>query len=360
LSNFRPVSVHIDTAALQHNIKVTRDSAPNSAIMAVIKADGYGHGMEAVATVIDDFADEYAVNSLDDVLRLRNSGFDKTLTVLSASLDSQSLEQFSRLNTRVTLYDLTQLSIIEEIASDQKLSIWLKVDTGMGRLGILPDDFDVVMHRLSKVDGLSDISLMTHLANADQVDHPANQQQIKLFDELAGKYNFKQTSILNSAGIVSFSESAKDITRPGIMLYGISPKLGVSAEQLNLKPVMTFKSELISVKRLTAGSSIGYGGAYVLDQDSRIGIIACGYGDGYPRHARHGTPVLINDILVPLIGRVSMDMICVDLGDIAAKVGDSVTLWGEGNPIEVIAEYADTISYELCCGILPRVERIVE
>ena len=352
--------MHINTAALQHNIKRMRSFAPKSSIMAVIKADGYGHGMEVVADAIDEFSDEYAVNSLDDVLRLRDAGFKKSLNVLSASLDKESLQTLAQLNVRVTTFDLSQLQLIEQIPEDLNLSIWLKIDTGMGRLGIMPDDLAVVMHRLSKVTGLSDISLMTHLANADQPDHPSNQQQLALFEDLVGKYDFKQSSILNSAGLVAFSDSAKDITRPGIMLYGISPTTLKSSDQLDLKPVMTFKSELISVKRLSAGSAIGYGSTYVLDQDSRIGIIACGYGDGYPRHARNGTPILVNDTLVPLIGRVSMDMICVDLGEISAKVGDSVTLWGEDNPIEVVAEYADTIAYELCCGILPRVERIVE
>ncbi len=360
MSNYRPVKVHISTSALQHNSKRARDMAPDSHIMAVIKADGYGHGMEAVAEAIDGLVDEFAVNSLDDVLRLRDAGFKKPLTVLSANLDKASLSKFTELETRATIYDISQLALLEQIADDQDLSIWLKVDTGMGRLGILPDEFDVVLQRLSQINGLSEISLMTHLANADQADNPENLNQIELFEKLAAKYSFKQLSILNSAGLVAYSQSAKDITRPGILLYGISPSIGKSAEQLDLKPVMTFKSELISIKRLAAGSAIGYGGTYVLDQDSRIGIIACGYGDGYPRHAPSGTPVLVNDILVPLVGRVSMDMICVDLGEISAKVGDSVTLWGEGNPIEVIAEYAQTISYELCCGILPRVERIVE
>ncbi|MBX2849509.1 MAG: alanine racemase [Acidiferrobacterales bacterium] len=360
MTNFRPARVHISTTALQHNIKQIRSLAPDANIMAVIKADGYGHGMETVAAAISDHVEEFAVNSLDDVLRLRNAGFDKQLTVLSASLDKTSLLKFTELNTRVTIYDLSQLSLLEQIADNQNLSIWLKVDTGMGRLGILPKEFDVVISRLLQIKGLADISLMTHLANADQAENPANFKQIKLFEELAAKHPFERLSILNSAGLISYAEYAMDISRPGLSIYGISPTIGKSAEQLNFKPVMTFKSQLISIKRLSAGSAIGYGGTYVLDQDSRVGVIACGYGDGYPRHARNGTPVLVNGMLVPLIGRVSMDMICVDLGEIVAKVGDSVTLWGEANPIEVVADYAGTISYELCCGILPRVERIVD
>lgn len=360
MSNFRQTWVHINTAALQHNIQRIRELAPNSKIMAVIKADGYGHNMETVAEALNTHADEYGVNGLDDVIRLRDLGVDKPLTVLSSKLNLTILTQLAKLQARATIYDLSQLAVLEQLNTEQKISIWLKIDTGMGRLGILPEDLPQVMARLNKNQSIGSISLLTHLANADHPEHRSNQQQIELFSTLAAQYEFAELSILNSAGLVSFSQYAFDFVRPGIMLYGISPSSGMSAEQLGLQAVMTFKSELISVKRLSAGSAVGYGSAYVLDEDTVIGIVGCGYGDGYPRHAPTGTPVLVNGLLVPLIGRVSMDMICVDLGQIRAKVGDQVVLWGEGNPIEVIAEYAGTIAYELCCGILPRVERIVD
>ncbi len=359
MSHSRPVQVHINTAALQHNSQRVRELVPNSKIMAVIKADGYGHGMEIVADALSSSVDEFAVNSLDDVLRIRNAGFDKAITVLSANFNKQQLLELVKLNARITLYDSTQLPVLASLDEKLNLSIWLKVDTGMGRLGFLPEELPNTLDQVNKIKAVSNISLMTHLANADQVDNPASGKQIDVFNELAAVNQFTELSILNSAGVLALPEYALQRVRPGIMLYGISPLVNQSAEQLGLQAVMTFKSKLISIRRLPAGSSIGYGSTYVVDDDTRIGVIACGYGDGYPRHAPTGTPVLINGLIVPLIGRVSMDMICVDLNNITAKVGDDAILWGEGNPVEVVADYAQTIAYELVCGILPRVERIV-
>ena len=200
---------------------------------------------------------------------------------------------------------------------------------------------------------------MTHLANADNADHPSNQAQIDAIIALSEQFEFEQLSIANSAGLINFKNSQADQVRPGIMLYGISPIADKSASELGLKPVMTFKSKLISVKQLPAGSAVGYGSTYSLEVNSRIGVVACGYGDGYPRHAPSGTLVLVNGFYVPIIGRVSMDMITIDLGELPAQVGDEVILWGEDNPIEEVAASAGTIAYELCCGILPRVERVI-
>lgn len=354
----RAAHVVIDRSALKHNLTQIRRLAPDAAVMAVIKADGYGHGMELAADVLSA-ADEFAVNSLDDVHRLRSYGVDKTLNVLSASLDLQQLNKLSEWNVRSVFYDFAQLHTYEQINDDANLSIWLKVDTGMGRLGVLPDELGLVYKRLSAVPGISSISLMTHLANADNADHPSNQVQINSVRALSKQFEFAELSIANSAGVVNFSSSHADLIRPGVMLYGISPVNGKSAEALGLKPVMTFKSRLISVKSLPAGSAIGYGSRYSLDVDSRIGVVACGYGDGYPRHAPSGTLVFVNGFYVPIIGRVSMDMITVDLGELPAEVGDEVILWGAENPIEEVAASAGTIAYELCCGILPRVERVI-
>jgi len=354
----RPACVYINREAYQHNVNRVRELTPNASVMAVIKADGYGHGMEVSADALED-ADEFAVNSLDDVQRLREHGVKKKLTVLSASLTVEDLNQLSEMNVRPVFYDLAQLSLFEKINPDANLSIWLKVDTGMGRLGILPNELPSVYPRLLKIKGLSSVSMMTHLANADNINHPSNDEQIHLFDKQSELFRFDQKSILNSAGIVNYSAKQADIVRPGIMLYGISPVLDKSADELGLKPVMTFKSRLISVKQLPAGSAIGYGSSYSLEVNSRIGVVACGYGDGYPRHAPNGTLVLVNGFYVPLVGRVSMDMLAVDLGELPAQVGDEVILWGEGNPVEGVAKAAGTIGYELCCGILPRVARVI-
>ena len=296
---------------------------------------------------------------MDDVQRLKVHGVKKPLTILSADLTVDDLNQLSAMSVRPVFYDLAQLSLFEKIAHDANLSIWLKIDTGMGRLGVLPNELPSVYQRLSKIKGIRSINVMTHLANADDVNHSTNSKQINLFDEQLRQFEFDEKSILNSAGIVNFSNQKQDVVRPGIMLYGISPVLDKTADELGLKPVMTFKSRLISVKQLPAGSSVGYGSVYSLDVNSKIGIVACGYGDGYPRHAPSGTLVLVNGFYVPLVGRVSMDMLAVDLGELPAQVGDEVILWGEGNPVESIAKEAGTIAYELCCGILPRVERVL-
>jgi alanine racemase len=354
----RPAHVVIDTNAFAHNLAQVKRWVPNTKIMAVIKADGYGHGMEVAASALSE-ADEFGVNSLDDVHRLRAHGVHKPLNLLSASLTLAELNALQGSNVRPLCYDFEQLTLFEQLDDSAGLSVWIKVDTGMGRLGFLPAELSSVYHRLKRVKGISKLSLMTHLANADQTDHSSNQQQIEMFSELAAAHDFADMSILNSAGVVSFSDSANTEVRPGIVMYGISPTLGKSAHSLGLVPVMTFKSEIISVRSMPAGSTIGYGSTYVLDRDSHIGIVAVGYGDGYPRHAPNGTPVLVNRVIVPLVGRVSMDMIAVDLSGVPAKAGDEAVLWGAGNPIEGIAEAAGTIAYELSCGVLPRVQRLL-
>jgi len=232
--------------------------------MAVIKADGYGHGMEVAAQALQD-ADEFAVTGLDDVVRLRGQGFDKPITMLSPVFSAEDLSQMTAQGVRPVIYDLDQLSMI---------------DTGMGRLGVCIEDAHLVAARLLSQAGVNSVSLMTHLANADNPDHPASYRQIKSFLQFAKEVGFKQVSLMNSAGILAFSDYAKDIVRPGVMLYGVSPQVGATAHSLKLRPAMTFKSALISVKRLPVGSAIGYGGTYTLDSDSRIGVVSCGYADG--------------------------------------------------------------------------------
>ena len=358
MQNNRPAHVVIDRAAMAHNLVQVKALTPNSSVMAVIKADGYGHNMEVAAQALDG-ADEFAVTSLDDVERLRASGVDKPLTVLSSTFDLEQLNQMSSKNVRPVIYDLAQISELAHLSPKANLDIWLKLDTGMGRLGLCIDDAHMVAQRLLNQNGIASVSAMTHLANADTPDHPSNQAQIKKFLKFAESYDFKQLSLMNSAGCVAFSDYAQDLVRPGIMLYGISPQNDKSAVDYNLKPAMTFKSRLISIKRLPVGSPIGYGSTYALDHDSKIGVIACGYADGYPRHAPNGTPILINGMYVPLIGRVSMDLIAVELGDVPAELGDEVILWGDGHSVEDLAKACGTIAYELICGIGERVERIV-
>ncbi|WP_113955771.1 alanine racemase [Arenicella xantha] len=354
----RATHVVIDTAAYQHNLRVVKDLLPGARIMAIIKADGYGHGMELAADALQQ-ADEFGVTCQDDAERLRAHGINKPLTLLSSRFTHDELSSFGAKRWRPVVYDLAQLDAFEQLPVSAALDIWLKIDTGMGRLGFSLAEAPEVLDRLRVNPGVQSISLMTHLANADCVDHPGNHYQFDRFDRFRAKHTFAQHSILNSAGCVGFPGQALDIVRPGLILYGVSPQSGEYASALPLKPVMTFKSALLSVRQVSAGTPIGYGSTYAVEQDTRIGIVAAGYGDGYPRHAPSGTPVFVNGTLVPLIGRVSMDLITIDLGQVEASVGDEVVLWGAENPVEIVAQNAETIAYELTCGITPRVERII-
>lgn len=356
-SNLRAACVQLDSSAYQHNLHVVRSLVPNAKVMAVIKADGYGHGMVHAASSLHQ-ADEFGVTCLDDVAHLCELDISQSISLLSGRFSSEQLRQCAANGFRPVIYDYAQLPALEAIPENTNLDLWLKVDTGMGRLGFSLAEADRLVVRLQALAGVRSLSAMTHLANADTPVHPANQTQLCAFETFCEAHSFKQVSVLNSAGTVSFASNAADIVRPGLMLYGISPVQGKTSSDLGLKPVMTFKSELISVKRMPAGSTIGYGATYTLDTDSRIGVVACGYGDGYPRHAPSGTPLLHNGMYVPLIGRVSMDLLTVDLGEAPAEVGDEVVLWGQGNPVEVVAQHAGTIAYELTCGITARVARI--
>jgi alanine racemase len=237
-------------------------------------------------------------------------------------------------------------------------TVWLKIDTGMGRLGFKPTDFSVAYQRLNQCPLISNINLMTHFANADDVTDDKTQKQIRLFndtvDGVAG-----ERSLANSAAVLAWEQSLSDWVRPGVILYGISPFPDSTGQQLGLKSVMELHSRLIAVKRIDAGDTVGYGGSWICEKPTTMGVVAIGYGDGYPRYAKAGTPVLVNGQRVPLIGRVSMDMITVDLGDLTdAKLGDSVTLWGEDLPVEEIALWSDTIPYTLVCGVTQRVQLI--
>lgn len=355
--------VEINTAAYAHNLKRIRDHVPDVNIMAVIKANAYGHGMELAASSLCDLVDEFAVTSIADVERLHQCGQFKPLTLLSAQFDASDLAYFAKHHIRPVVYDYEQLEALMSLTSETALNVWLKVDTGMGRLGFSVDELPNVRQRLEQSSGINSVSLMTHLANADAPYQTANAEQFSIFERVLQtakelEQDYLDISVLNSAGVVAFSDKARSIVRPGILLYGISPQIGLSAHKLNLKPVMQFKSSVISVRRLPAGSSIGYGASYTLDQDSRIAYVGCGYGDGYPRHAPSGTTVSVNGFLVPLVGRVSMDMLAVDISELPVSVGDPVTLWGEDNPIEDIAHAAGTIAYELTCAITERVARV--
>jgi alanine racemase len=249
-----------------------------------------------------------------------------------------------------------QLDWLEQTAVNEPLTVWIKLDTGMHRLGFRADELASVWQRLIDCQWVSDIRLMTHFANADNRNSLSTNEQIQHFNDACEAYPVDK-SLANSAGVLGWPEAHADWVRPGIMLYGSSPFLDGDAVTDDLQPVMTLRSQLIAINEYQAGDAIGYGSTFVCDRPMRVGVIAIGYGDGYPRHARTGTPVLVKGQRCQLLGRVSMDMISIDLTDIAdAQIGDEALLWGEGLSVDEVARCADTISYELLCGLTRRVQ----
>lgn len=348
----------IDLDAVQHNLSVVRRYAPNAKVMAVIKANGYGHGLLRIAEALQQ-ADAFAVARVDEGVRLRKAGFKNRIAVLEGFTCAEELDELLHHQLDAVVHSLAQLEILETHTSAGTCAVWLKLDTGMNRLGFKAKEFGLVYRRLSRCALVKQpINLMTHFASADDVNDEKTPMQISLFNETVEGFTGER-SLANSAGILGWGQSLSDWVRPGVMLYGISPFPDSTGRQLGLRPVMALHSRLIAVKQVEAGETVGYGGSWTSEKTTTLGVVAIGYGDGYPRYAKAGTPVLVNGGRVPLIGRVSMDMITVDLGAGSdAKLGDPVTLWGEGLPVEEIALWADTIPYTLVCGVTQRVQVI--
>lgn len=351
----------INRQALLTNYQTIKKLSPNSKVLAVLKANAYGHGLALIAktlTASELPADAFGVARLDEALQLRAAGVVQPIVLLEGFFDNQDIEILAVNNLQTVVHNEQQLDGLLTAKLDKPLKVWLKIDTGMHRLGVMPEQFfDFYQQLLDCPNVQDDIVVMSHLACADDVFNDFTHQQLHGFNQLTSNLKAAK-SIANSAGICAWPQSHLDWVRPGVMLYGISPMLEQSAEDLHLLPVMTLQSSLISIRAIKKGEPVGYGGAWVSDKDTTIGVIAIGYGDGYPRHAKNGTPVLLNGRKVPLVGRVSMDMITVDLGVAPQqdKIGDIATLWGDGLPVEEVAKCADTISYELLCNITRRVK----
>jgi alanine racemase len=359
----RPSSVgpiaRIDLNALAHNLGVVRREAPQSWVWAVIKADAYGHGMAAAARALHA-ADGLAVARVGEALELREAGIDRPLLVLEGAGSPVELQASVRLGIQVAVHREGQVAWVEGRDGSAKplpLGLWVKVDTGMHRLGLAPAAVPAILERLSRCPGVRVLGLMTHLANADDPADPLSAAQCEIMGRLAAETGLP-LSIGNSAGILAVPASRAEWIRPGIMLYGASPFPDRSAASLGLQPAMTLVTQLIAVQNLKRGDAVGYGQTWACPEDMPVGIAAVGYGDGYPRHAPSGTPVLVRGTRCPLVGRVSMDMITLDLRPLPdARPGDPVTLWGQGLPADEIATQAGTIAYELFCRVTPRVPR---
>jgi alanine racemase len=352
------VCAYIDILALQHNLQQVKKIAPQSAIMAMVKANAYGHGLLRTAQALSA-ADAFGVATLDEAIHLRDAGIKKPVILMSGFINATELNLAVEKQITPVIHHGDQIERLQRTRLSSPLAIWLKMDSGMGRLGFSAEQLpDIYQQLSSNPDIKKPIGLMTHLACSDQRNNPHTIHQIELFYKTVVWSGAR--SLACSAAIMAWPQTHADWVRPGIMLYGISPFADSTGLEFGLKPVMTLISRLIAVKEIAKGGSVGYGAAWVCDKDTKIGLVNIGYGDGYPRHAKQGTPVLVNQRRCSLVGRVSMDLIAVDLsGHPHVAVSDPVVLWGEGLPIEEVAACADTSGYELVCKVMPRV-RFVE
>ena len=350
------VQAVIDLAALRHNLEVVRRSAPGRRIMAVVKSQAYGHGEVAVARALEGRADALAVARAGEGVALREAGIQAPLVVLEGPGGPDELAACVRFGLQPTLHHASQIELLRGLSGQASLDCWLKCDTGMHRLGFAPEGLGGLWREVSALPAVASLRLMTHLACADDPRDPMTGEQLARMRAACAGLPAEQ-SIANSAGILAWPDSHADWVRPGLMLYGASPLAGRDAAGLDLRPVMTLSAPLIAVKALGAGEPVGYGATWRAPEDMPLGVAGIGYGDGYPREIAPGAQVLVNGMRVPVVGRVSMDMIALDLRGVEAAVGDRVVLWGEGLPVDEVAAWAGTIPYTLFCGVTARVPR---
>ena len=352
----RPARVVIDLAALQHNLSRIRSLAPVSKVMAIVKADAYGHGIERIARSLPA-VDAFGVACLDEAEQLRLLGITHPILLLEGAYSAAELVRIQVLNLDIVVHHEYQLLMLEHASLPSPVKVWLKVDSGMHRLGFHPADVASAWQRLRQCQNVAEWPrLMTHFAAANERDNAMTAEQLRNFNTACGHIK-AELSLANSAAILAWPQTHGDWVRPGLMLYGVSPMQNETAAELGLRPVMSLLSELISVKYLQRGESVGYGASWRCPEAMPVGIVAAGYADGFPRHAGTGTPIIINGQRASIIGNTSMDMLAVDLRGVRnARVGDPVELWGAGLPIEEIAQHAGTIPYELLCGVHKRLD----
>ncbi|MCL1127006.1 alanine racemase [Shewanella surugensis] len=345
----------ISRSALQHNMERLREIAPQSHVMAVVKANGYGHGLLNVANCLE-MADGFGLARLEEALMLRMGGVKAKLLLLEGVFRLDDLHKLVEHDIETVVHHRSQLDMLEQVSLSAPVTVWMKIDSGMHRLGFCPEEFREMYARLVVCPNVAKpVHLMTHFACADEPNNPMTQAQLEVFTGLTRGLPGHRT-LANSAGTLYWKDTQADWVRAGIALYGISPVMGDLGSDHGLQPAMDLVSRLISVREHKAGEPVGYGSYWQARQDTRLGIVAIGYGDGYPRNAPEGTPVWINGRLVPIVGRVSMDMLSVDLGwNARDQVGDDAVLWGRDLPVEVVAEHIGTIAYELVTKLTPRV-----
>lgn len=348
----------VETAALRHNLAVVRRQAPQARVLAVVKANAYGHGSVVAAKALAD-ADAFAVARLEEGIQLREAGLAHPILLLEGVFNAEQLAAAARHGFEIVVHSAAQLSLLQAWRGAHRFRAWIKLDSGMHRLGFGVEDFPAAYAALGSCAAVAGVPvLMTHLANADAVDDALTVHQLRSFARtVAGLPG--ERSIANTAGVFGWVESqgdAGDWVRPGLALYGASPFASRSAASLGLRPAMTLLSQVIAVKQVPSGATVGYGGAWRAQRATRLAVVAAGYADGYPRNTAAGCPVLVNGREASVVGRVSMDMLTVDVTDHAVVApGDPVVLWGEGVPVETVATAAGTIAWELLCGVSQRV-----
>ena len=351
----RPLVAITDMSAMRSNLALARTMMPGARVWAVVKADAYGHGLGNAFKAFEQ-ADGLSLVELDRAIMLRELGWQKPLMMMEGMFSFDEVDTFQRYQLQPVIHNQAQLDMLQH-ASGAPLHVHLKVNSGMNRLGFAPAQVQQAYQRLQAMPVVSGISLLTHFANAENPSASLTPQlQLQRFQECTEGIT-AELSLSNSAAVLLRSQIQCDWIRPGVMLYGGTPG-AATAQSFGLKPAMTLQSELISVQQLQPGDSVGYGSVFTADKAMRIGIVACGYADGYPRHAPTGTPILVNGVRTRVLGRVSMDMLSVDLSEILdAEIGSKVILWGDGLPIDEVAAAAGTIGYELMCAVAPRVRR---
>ena len=344
----RPLKAYIDLSALTFNLKLVKKIAKDCKVMAVLKANAYGHGLIESVKAIKS-AEGIAILTIEEAFKIRKAGFKNTILLLEGLFAAEDIHQAEKLNINIVIHNDQQMDYLSDVSLKKPINVHLKINTGMNRLGFPPSQVDYLIENLNANPNVFDITLMTHFATADEKE--GITKQLDCFNRVTNNYNFS-SSVANSAALYKFPEARLDWVRPGIMLYGASPFEDISAKEIEVKPVMSLVSKIIAVQDVKKGQAVGYGNNFIAKDDMRIGIVACGYGDGYPRHAKSGTPIFVHNKTTTTVGRVSMDMLYVDLSNnVKAVIGSKVEMWGNHISVDEVAKNSGTVGYELLCNI---------